>query len=163
MRNDQNLILKVWQSLRDGMAPEAKFKLPFKKKEDHEKQLIKGISDLYTIVQTKAKVKIITKHYKDPSGEFEFNYCLEVVIAPSADRNDKPGQIKIIGCINGTPDINYGEEYFSGESGTYIWRDKHRELISSSGLKSILHHCGFDNTYETSMSKQNNHVFYLSI
>lgn len=49
LRNDPNLILKVWQSLREGMAPEAKFKLPFKKKEDHEKQLIKGISDLYTI------------------------------------------------------------------------------------------------------------------
>lgn len=106
------LIQELYETLRKRMQPESKYKLPYNKAE-REKQLIDNIAENYAIDKEKAQAKVITGHHND--GTREFNYALEVVIAPRTDLDGKhAGEVEFIGSINSTPSIDGGEGYFQG-------------------------------------------------
>ena len=128
-----SLIQEVFRALRSGMQPESKFKLPYKK-ESREQELIENIAENYNIDTEKAKAKVITQHYKDEDGR-EFNYALEVVIAPRTDiGSENAGEVKFIGNINDTPSIDGGEKYFENTHNDFVYKDKKsgREIPASS-------------------------------
>jgi hypothetical protein len=77
-------IQRLHKSLKSGMPPESKLKLPYKKSE-REKEIIENIAADYKIDKSKAKSKVITGHYDD--GNQTFNYSLEVAIAPRKDKD----------------------------------------------------------------------------
>ena len=98
----------------------------------------------------KLESKIVTGHYKDPKTWQEFNYCLEVVIAPSNDEDaEDAGFVKIIGNINSSTHIDGGAKYFDG---SYFWMDRKGRSMNASNLRGILHECGFNTS--ASMSKR---------
>ena len=89
----------------------------------------------------KLKSKIVIGHYKDPKTWQEFNYCLEVVIAPLNDEDaEDAGFVKIIGNINSSTHIDGGAKYFDG---SYFWIDRKGRSMNASNLRGILHECGF--------------------
>ena len=121
-----DLIVDLAQALRNGMAPESKFRLSYKK-EERKQELIENLAENYVIDKDKAKAKIVTGHYKNDKTGQEFNYALEAVIAPRIDiGSESAGEIEIIGNINSSPSIDGGEKYFNDN---YDWFDKNRELI----------------------------------
>jgi len=104
------LIQELYETLRKRMQPESKYKLPYNKAE-REKQLIDNIAENYAIDKEKAQAKVITGHQND--GTREFNYALEVVIAPRTDLDEKhAGEVEFIGSINSTPSIDGGKDIF---------------------------------------------------
>jgi hypothetical protein len=149
-----SLIQEVFRALRAGMQPESKFKLPYKK-ESREQELIENIAENYKIDTKKAKAKVITQHYKDEEGR-EFNYALEVVIAPRTDiGSEHAGEVEFIGNINDTPSIDGGEKYFQSPHSDFLYKDKKsgREIPASS-IKSVLHECGYNTSHYVNTSKK---------
>src|SRR5437867_8160353 len=105
LTNEPRLIVDLSQALRNGMAPESKFRLPYKK-EERAQELIENLAENYAIDKRKAKAKIVTGHYKNDKTGQEFNYALEVVIAPRTDIGSEcAGKIEIIANINSSPSI----------------------------------------------------------
>jgi hypothetical protein len=138
-------IQALYKALRDGMQPESKFKLPYKRKA-REIEIIQDIAESFDIDTEKAQSRVVTGHYND--GVREFNYAIEIAVAPrkGIDRNVKDaGKIDFIGNINDTPSIDGGEGYFSG--GNYQWNDsKNGYQLSATSVRGILSECGFNST-----------------
>ncbi len=158
-----SLILELNKALRNGMAPESRFKLPFKIVERQE-ELIENLAENYNIDIEKAKAKVVTGHYENDKTGQEFNYALEVVIAPStALGHEYAGNISIIGNINSTPSIEGGQDYFTGDN-AYNWVDKKGKSINSSSLREILHECGYTTSnYVKPSKKKVPSVMYINL
>jgi 5S rRNA maturation endonuclease (ribonuclease M5) len=161
LTNKPDLIVKLSKALRAGMKSESKFKLPYNK-EERELELIENIAENYAIDTNKAKAKVVTGHYKDDNTGQEFNYALEVVLAPRTDMGVRDaGRIDIIGNVNSTPSIDGGEKYFDG---SYAWQDKKHKWITSSGIRGILHECGFNSSgYVSDAKKKVSSVLYINL
>jgi hypothetical protein len=161
LKDEPSLIVELSQALRNGMAPESKFKLPYKK-EEREQELIENIAENYAIDTNKAKAKVVTGHYKNDKSEQEFNYALEVVIAPRTDiGGESAGEIEIIGNINSSPSIDGGHKYFDG---AYNWFDKKHKMITSSSIREILQECGFnESTYVSDAKKKVPSLLYINL
>jgi len=161
LKDEPSLIVELSRALRNGMAPESRFKLPYKK-EEREQELVENIAENYAIDTNKAKAKVVTGHYKNDKSEQEFNYALEVVIAPRTDiSGESAGEIKIIGNINSSPSIDGGHKYFDGE---YKWFDKKHKMITSSSIREILQECGFnESTYVSDAKKKVPSVLYINL
>ena len=106
---DPKLMLELFEKLR-VMPPESKFKLPYRySKKEREQELIDNLAGIYTIDRSRAHARVVT----GTSQEFEpganltddkpirqFNYALEVAIAPRTDLGQaQAGQITIIGGV----------------------------------------------------------------
>lgn len=159
--DDPILIAKLSEALRNGMAPESKFRLPYKK-EDREQELIGNLADNYSIDVKKAKARVVTGHHNNEKTGQEFNYALEVVIAPRTDIGSEcAGQIEIIGNINSTPSIDGGAKYFNG---AYNWFDKKHRMITSTSITDILQECGFNKSdYVSDAKKKVPCVLYINL
>lgn len=154
-----NSIPELSKALRKAMAPESKFKLPYKK-EEREQELIENLAENCDIDLKKAKAKIVTGHYKNDKTGQEFNYALEVALAPRTDiGSESAGKIEIIGNINSSPAIDGGHKYFDG---AYNWFDKKYKMITSSSIREILQECGFNESTYVSDAKKKYHQFYTS-
>ncbi|MPZ05393.1 MAG: DUF2399 domain-containing protein [Nitrososphaeraceae archaeon] len=140
LSNSPKLMQVLYDALRQGMQPESKFKLLYKKKV-RETQLIRSIGKKYNVDTDRLRAKVVTGCYSD--GYQTIPYALEVVIAPRTDIGvDHAGEVKFIGNINNTPSIDGGEEYFSG--GEYAWRDRKGNALTASSIMGILSECGFN-------------------
>jgi hypothetical protein len=128
--DNPELIRELYKALRN-MAPESRYKLPYKK-EEREKELIENIGEVYHIDIEHAQAKVVSGHYTNEDTGQEFNYALEVVAAPRKDKGvESAGEVEIIGNVNSTPAIDGGEGYFYG--GDYRWDRKGQRLSSYSG------------------------------
>lgn len=151
LADDPRLIVDLTSALRNGMAPESRFRLPYKT-QDREQELIQNLANNYAIDIKKAKAKIVTRHYRDERTGQEFNYALEVIIAPRTDIGPQnAGEIEIIGNVNSSPSIDGGEKYFDG---AYNWEDKKHDVISSTSVRGILQECGFNESNYVSDAKK---------
>lgn len=161
MNEEPDKIVALSEALRNGMAPESKFKLPYKK-EDREQELIKSLGENYAIDVQKAKAKVVTGHYKNDKTRQEFNYAIEVAIAPRNSISIRyAGNIEIIGNVNLTPSIDGGESYFDG---AYFWLDKNHKPITSTSLRGILQECGFNSSdYVGAAKKKVPSVLYINV
>jgi hypothetical protein len=148
--DDPTLIGELYEGLRK-MKPQSTYKLPYKK-EDRKVELIENIAENYNIDKEHTQAKVVTRHHKDGDTGGEFNYLLEVVIAPRKDRDIQyAGEVEIIGNINSTPSIDGGEQYF--QAGDYRWTDKKGNSTSNTTLRGILGDCGFNKYFNTSKKK----------
>jgi len=148
--DNPELIRELYKALRK-MAPESRYKLPYNK-EDREKELIENIGEVYDVDKEHAEAKVVTGHYSNEDTGQEFNYALEVVVAPRKDKGvESAGEAEIIGNINSTPSIDGGEGYFQG--GRFEWTHKD-ELLTQSNLRGVLHECGFNSSSYVSTSKK---------
>lgn len=152
--DEPTLILDLNNALRKGMAPESMFKLPFKKVE-RQQELIENLAENYNIDTEKAKAKVVTRHQKNDKTGQEFNYWLEVIIAPYIDRGiEAAGKIAIIGNVNSTPSISGGQDYFTASEQVYFWNDKKGKQMVSSSLGEILRECGYNTSLYVKPSKR---------
>jgi hypothetical protein len=139
-------IQALYKALRNGMQPESKFKLPYKRKA-RELEIIRDIAEEYDIDKDRAQARVITGYYND-GGARAFNYAIEIAVAPrkGIDQNVKDaGKVDFIGNINDTPSIDGGEGYFSG--GNYQWVDSRTGYrLSATNVRGILSECGFNTT-----------------
>ena len=157
--DDPRLIGEIYEGLKK-MQPQSKYKLPYKK-EDRQVELIENIAENYNIDKEHTQAKVVTGHHKDEDTGREFNYSLEVVIAPRKDKDfQNAGEVEIIGNINSTPSIDGGEQYFQG--GDYRWTDKKGNHMSSTSLRGMLGDCGFNRYLNTSKKKVPS-VVYVNI
>jgi len=142
LADDPKLIEEFCKSLIDGMAPESKYRLPYKKAE-REKELIESVAEVYGIDKSKARSKVVTGHYEDPNCTQEFNYAVEVVVAPRKDLNIEKhgGEVEFIGNVNSTPSIDGGEGYFTG--GLFRFKDRNGETRETQSVRGVLYNCGF--------------------
>jgi hypothetical protein len=148
--DNPELIRELYDALRK-MAPESKYKLPYKK-EEREEELIDNLADVYDIDKKHTQAKIVIGHHKNEDTGQEFNYALEIVVAPRKDIGvNHAGEVEIIGNINTTPSIDGGERFFDG--GRYVWTHKD-EIITQTSLRGILHECGFNSSSYVSTSKK---------
>ena len=165
LSDDSKMIGELAQSLRYGMKPEYRFKLSYKI-QDRERELIDSLSESIPIDRSKVKAKIVLGHYKNMNNGFqEFNYCLEVAMAPRTDIGiESAGTVTIIGNINSTPSIDGGHRYFESASGmnVYVWNDKRGNTQSASSLNDILANCGFS-TYSNISKKRVPCVLYINL
>ena len=154
------LMTELYDALRNGMAPESKFKLPYNK-EKRKYQLIENISQSYSIDISEAECRIITGHYND-GEQLAFNYALEVVMAPRSDQKvEHAGEVEIIGNINDTPSIDGGERYF--DNARYEWKDTKNGWCSASSLRLILQQCGFNSGSYYTSKKRVPSVCYINL
>jgi hypothetical protein len=157
--DDPALIGELYEGFRK-MQPQSQYKLPYKK-EDRQVELIENIAENYDIDKDHTQAKVVTGHHKEQDTGREFNYSVEVVIAPRQDRDfQNAGEVEIIGNINSTPSIDGGEQYFQG--GDYRWTDKKGNRISSTSLRGMLSECGFNRYINTSKKKVPS-VVYVNI
>lgn len=77
-------IQALYKALRNGMQPESKFKLPYKRKA-RELEIIRDIAEEYDIDIDRARARVITGHYND-CGARVFNYAIEIAVAPRSKR-----------------------------------------------------------------------------
>ena len=70
--------MELWKS-REGMKPEATFKLGCKPKV-RERQLINSLNEIYKIDTERARAKVVIGHYSDSQQTFIF--AIEVAAAP---------------------------------------------------------------------------------
>jgi hypothetical protein len=155
-------IQDLYNALRYCMRPESKFKrLPYDKVE-REKELIENIAEVYDIDKKKAKAKIIRGHYND--GIQSFDYILEVVAAPKRDTSvEYAGEVKFIGNINSTPSIDGGEGYFQDAEFKWIDTKKRKKTLNASGIRGLLHECGFNTSEYYTSKKKKPSVFLLNL
>lgn len=157
--DDPSLIDEIYEGLRK-MKPQSKYKLPYKK-EDRQVELIENIAENYNIDKAHTQAKIVTRHHKDEDTGREFDYLLEVVVAPKKDKNfQNAGEVDIIGNINSTPSIDGGEQYFQG--GDYRWTDRKGNNMHSTSLRGMLGDCGF-NGYLNIPKRKVPSVIYVNI
>jgi hypothetical protein len=158
--------VKLIQELFDGlkkMLPQSKYKLPYKK-EEREKELVESLAENYSIDKEHTQAKVVTGHHKDEETGKEFNYAIEVVVAPRKDIGvDHAGEVEFIGNVNSTPSIDdSGESYFQG--GKYRWTDKKGREISNTSPIGILQECGFTTSdYVNASKKKVPSVVYLNV
>jgi len=156
--DDPQLINELWEDLHK-MAAESKYKLPYKK-EERQAELIENLSENYHINKTQAQVKILTGHHKNEDTGQEFNYTLEVVVAPREDKGvESAGEVEIVGNVNSTPAIDGGEGYFYG--GKYNW-DHKGQCMNATSVHQLLSECGF-NTTESITKRRAPSVVYLNL
>ena len=148
-----NLMQEFSKALIDGMQPESKYRLPYKKAE-REVELIENVAEVYDIDKDKAQSKVIAGHYKDPDSTQEFNYAIEAVVAPRKDLNIEKhaGEVKFIGNINSTPSIDGGEGYFTG--GLFKFKDRNGEIRETQSVRGVLYNCGFTTSDYYNRSKK---------
>jgi hypothetical protein len=160
--DDSKLIQELFEGLKK-MLPQSKYKLPYKK-EEREKELIENLAENYCIDKEHTQAKVVTGHYKDEDTDKEFNYAVEVVLAPRKDIGvDHAGEVEFIGNVNSTPSLDdSGESYFQG--GNYRWTDKKgREIFNTSPI-GMLQECGFTTSdYVTASKKKVPSVVYLNV
>jgi hypothetical protein len=142
LSDSPNLMQEFSEALTSGMQPESKYRLPYKKAE-REKELIESVAEVYDIDKCKVQSKVVTGHYKDPDSAQEFNYAIEVAVAPRKDLNVEKhaGEVEFIGNINSTPSIDGGEGYFTG--GLFRFKDRNGEIREAQSIRGVLHKCGF--------------------
>jgi len=142
LSDSSNLMQEFSKVLTSGMQPESKYRLPYKKAE-REKELIESVAEVYDIDKSKAQSKVVTGHYKDPDSAQEFNYAIEVAVAPRKDLNIEKhaGEVEFIGNINSTPSIDGGEGYFTG--GLFRFKDRNGEIREAQSIRGVLYNCGF--------------------
>jgi hypothetical protein len=143
LADDARLMQEFVDSLTRGMQPESKYKLPYKKAE-REKEMIENMAEVYDIDKSNAQSKVVTGHYKDPNSTQEFNYAVEVVVAPRKDLDvsKHAGEVEFIGNINSTPSIDGGTNYFS--DGPFEYRGKDGELHQRSSITGVMNSAGFN-------------------
>ncbi len=157
--DDPSLIGQIYEGLKK-MKPQSQYKLAYKK-EDRQVELIENVAENYNIDKKHTQAKIVTTHHKDEDTGREFNYSLEVVIAPRKDKDfQNAGQVEIIGNINSTPSIDGGEQYFQG--GNYRWTDKKGNNMYSTSLEGMLSECGFNRSLTPSKRRVPS-VVYVNI
>jgi hypothetical protein len=150
---------EIYEGLRK-MKPQSKYILPYKK-EDRQVELIENIAKNYDIDKGHTQAKIVTRHHEDEDTGREFNYLLEVVVAPKKGKNfQNAGEVDIIGNINSTPSIDGGEQYFQG--GGYRWTDRKGNNMYSTSLRGMLGECGFNGHLNISKRKVPS-VVYVNI
>jgi hypothetical protein len=136
----------LYKALRNGMKPESKFKLPYKRK-TRELEIIQDIAEEYDIDKDRAQSRVITGHHNE-NGVRVFNYAIEIAVAPrkGIGQNVKDaGKVDFIGNINDTLSIDGGEGYFSG--GSYKWVDSRTgHQLGATSVRGILSECGFNTT-----------------
>lgn len=131
-------ITELWDGLH-SMAAESKYKLPYDK-EERQAELIENLAESYNIDKSQAQAKIITGHHKNEDTGHEFNYAVEVVVAPRKDKGIKnAGEVEIIGNVNSTPAID--GDYF--ENGNYEWEHK-GQFLDAHSVYGVLAECGFN-------------------
>jgi hypothetical protein len=139
-------IQALYMALRNGMQPESKFRLPYKRKA-RELEIIRDIAEEYDIDKDRTRARVVTGHYNE-IGARAFNYAIEIAVAPrkGIGQNVKDaGKVDFIGNINNTPSIDGGEGYFSG--GIYKWVDSRTgHQLSATSVTGILSECGFNTT-----------------
>src|SRR5712691_7938921 len=156
--DNSQLINELWEDLHK-MAAESKYKLRYNK-EERQAELIENLAENYHINKTQAQAKVVTGHYKNEDTGQEFNYALEVVVAPREDKGvESAGEVEVIGNINSTPAIDGGEGYFYG--GDYKW-DRKGQRLSSYSVHGILTECGF-NTNESITKRRAPSVAYINV
>jgi len=156
--DNPQLINELWEDLHK-MVAESKYKLPYNK-EERQAELIENLAENYHINKTQAQAKVVTGHHKNEDTGQEFNYALEVVVAPRKDKGvENAGEIEIIGNVNSTPAIDGGEGYFYG--GNYNWDHKGQRL-SSWSVHGLLSECGF-NTSESITKRRAPSVAYINL
>ena len=117
--DEPRLIIDLAEALRNGMEPQSQLKLPYKKTE-REQELIEDLAMNYQIDRKRATAKIVTGYYKNENTKQEFPYYLEAVMAPRTDLgNAFAGQIEIIGNLNSSLSLDYGESYFTSTTDVY--------------------------------------------
>jgi hypothetical protein len=157
--DDPSLIGEIYEGLKK-MKPQSKYKLPYEK-EDRQLELIENVAENYNIDKEHTEAKIVTTHHKDEDTGREFNYSIEVVMAPRKDKDfQNAGQVEIIGNINSTPSIDGGEQYFQG--GNYRWIDKKGNNMYSTSLGGMLSECGFNRSLTPSKRRVPS-VVYVNI
>jgi hypothetical protein len=157
--DDPGLIGELYEGFKN-MQPQSKYKLPYKK-EDRQVELIENIAENYNIDKEHTQAKVVARHHKDGDTGREFNYSLEVVVAPRQNQNlQNAGEVEIIGNINSTPSIDGGEQYF--QCGDYKWTDKKGNSMSNTNLRGMLGECGFNRYINTSKKKVPS-VVYVNI
>ena len=120
--DEPRLIIDLAEALRNGMEPQSQLKLPYKKTE-REQELIEDLGMNYRIDRERTAAKIITGYYKNESTKQEFPYYLEAVMAPKSDIGGGPrhaGEIEIIGNLNSSLSLDYGESYFTATNNVYL-------------------------------------------
>jgi hypothetical protein len=160
LTDNPKLIEGLYNALREGMGPEAKFRLPYNK-EERKQEIVENISEVYSIKKETTEAKIITDHWEDENNGLSFNYCLEVAIAPRTDIGlTHAGQIEILGNINDSHGVDDGANYFDGN---YIWY-RRGEPVSATGLRGILHECGYNTSnYVSDAKKRVPAVLYINL
>jgi len=148
-----DLIVELWNS-REGMKPEATFKLGCKPKV-RELQLINSLEEIYKIDTERARAKVVLGQHSD--FQQTFTYALEVAAAPRLDLDaSKAGEIEIIDSVNDLVSPSGRGAYFDG--GDYHWtgeKGKHKgTLLSATTLKDIAFKCGFNNDLHLSKVKK---------
>src|SRR5215472_11103726 len=78
--DDPALIGELYEGFRK-MQPQSQYKLSYKK-EDRQVELIENIAENYDIDKEHTQAKVVTGHHKEEDTGREFNYSVEVVIAP---------------------------------------------------------------------------------
>jgi hypothetical protein len=160
--DDLKLIQELFEGLKK-MLPQSKYKLPYKK-EEREKELVESLAENYSIDKEHTQAKVVTGHYKDEDTGKEFNYAIEVVVAPRKDIGvEHAGRVEFIGNVNSTPSIDdSGESYFQG--GNYRRTDKKGREISNTSPIGILKECGFTTSdYVNASKKKVPSVVYLNV
>jgi len=125
------------------MRSETIYKLPYDKKE-REKEVIDNIAESFIIDEKNAHCKILTGCHRD--GERQFPYVIEIALALmkySGDSN--AGYVKLIGSVNDTPAVDWGEKYFQSDQYAYKWIDKKGEHEVRSAM-DVLTSSGFNPT-----------------
>jgi hypothetical protein len=154
-----SFIGEIYEGLKK-MKPQSKYKLSYKK-EDRQVELIENIAKNYNIDKEHTQAKIVTGHHKNEDTGREFNFLLEVVVAPRKDKDfQNSGEVEIIGNINSTSSIDGEEQYFQG--GNYRWTDKKENNMHSTSLSGMLSECGF-NRYLNASKRGVPSVVYVNI
>jgi hypothetical protein len=144
LASNEEEIQALYKALRNGMQPESKFKLPYRRKA-RELEIIRDIAEEYDIDKDRARARVVTGHYNE-SGARAFNYAIEIAVAPRKGIGQNvgdAGKVDFIGNVNDTPSIDGGEGYFSG--GSYQWVDSRTgHQLSATSVTGILSECGFN-------------------
>jgi hypothetical protein len=162
LASNEEEIQALYKALRNGMQPESKFKLPYRRKA-RELEIIRDIAEEYDIDIDRAQARVITRHYND-GGARAFNYAIEIAVAPRKGIGQNvgdAGKVDFIGNVNDTPSIDGGEGYFSG--GSYQWVDPRTgHQLSATSVTGILSECGF-NTNDWISKRRVPSVVYLNV
>jgi hypothetical protein len=154
LADDPKELQEFVNSLTKGMQPESKYRLPYNKVE-REKEMVESVAEVYSVDKNKAQSKVVTGHYKDPNSTQEFNYAVEVVVAPRKDLDvaKHAGEVEFVGNVNSTPSIDGGLGYF--RDGPFEYKDKKGETQHSNSIEGVLYNSGFaPGEYHSKMKKK---------
>lgn len=133
LRQNNQLIAELYNSLRNNMQPLSKLPLPYTcSVKEREQELISNLSEYgFDINTSRAKCRIVKGYY---SGEgLDYHYVFEIAAAPYDNTDlDNAGQFDFIGMVNTFPGIDNGHQYFEGASDVYRWIDKRKDHLRSA-------------------------------